>query len=400
MTDSKTRTRLAVLTTLVAASALLVPAFNALGATSGAPQPASGDGGFAALATTTTRTTTTRTTTRTTTTTRTSTRTSTTGTRTTTTGTRTTTTSSLPGTPTTTTPGLAYGTPDGYAALNTLGSNGVTGGLGGPVITVSTTDELLAAIDTVGPLVIQVSGKIGITSKQGVRPNKSIIGLGSNAEITGGGFDFYKSYNVMVRNLHFSAADDDSVNIGQNSHHIWIDHNTFTAAADGSVDIVRGSDYITVSWNHFDHTDKTMLIGHSDSNASEDTGHLKVSIHHNWFDGGKQRHPRVRFGEPVHVYNNFYSDNSLYGVASVMNAGVVVEGNYFENNPFPVYSTSGYADSGPGRAVVRNNVFVNSGPAEANGSVAEPSSYYSYTLDDPNTVPAKVRAGAGAGVVS
>ena len=36
-----------------------------------------------------------------------------------------------------------------------------------------------------------------------------------------------------------------------------------------------------------------------------------------------------------------------------MNAGVLVEGNYFENVPFPCFSASGYAESGPGRLVQR-----------------------------------------------
>jgi pectate lyase len=89
---------------------------------------------------------------------------------------------------------------------------------------------------------------------------------------------------VIVRNIHFTNADDDAINVGQESHHIWIDHNTFSGAVDGSVDIVRGADYVTVSWNHFDHSDKTMLISHSDGAASTDVGHLKVSIHHNFFD--------------------------------------------------------------------------------------------------------------------
>ena len=79
-----------------------------------------------------------------------------------------------------------------------------------------------------------------------------------------------------------------------------------------------------------------MLIGHSDGSAGTDIGHLKVTIHHNFFDGSRQRHPRVRFGEPVHVYNNYFRANELYGVASTMNAGVLVEGNYFENVPYPV----------------------------------------------------------------
>lgn len=290
-------------------------------------------------------------------------------------------------------------TPIGFASVNALGQNGTTGGVGGTVVTASTTDQLLEYIDTVGPLVIQVSGRIAITSKQGVRPNKTIIGLGTSAEITGGGLDFYRSYNVIVRNIRFTNAEDDAVNVGQNSHHIWIDHNEFVSPVDGSIDIVRGAEYVTVSWNWFRGTDKSMLIGHSDGNASQDTGHLKVTIHHNYFDGSVQRHPRVRFGEPVHVYNNYFRANSSYGVAATMNAGVLAEGNYFENVPFPCHSASGYADSGPGRLVQRNNVFTGSGPCEVSGTVAEPRTYYSYTVDSPGSVPASVRAGVGVGKI-
>jgi pectate lyase len=289
------------------------------------------------------------------------------------------------------------GAPDGFAAVAALGLSTTTGGVGGPTVTVDTTDELLTAIDTVGPMIIQVSGTIAITSKQGVRPNKTIVGLGSSAVITGGGFDFYRSFNVIVRNLTFTDAEDDAVNVGQQSHHIWIDHNTFVRPVDGSIDIVRGADYVTVSWNHFASTDKSMLIGHSDGAASTDIGHLRVSIHHNFFDNSRQRHPRVRFGDPVHVYNNYFLGNALYGIASTQNAGVLAEGNYFAGVAYPCHSTSGYADSGPGRLVQRNNVFVGSGPCEAGGSVVEPRTFYAYTLDAAATVPGLVASGAGAG---
>ncbi|MGK5683339.1 pectate lyase family protein [Actinoplanes sp. URMC 104] len=287
----------------------------------------------------------------------------------------------------------APATPEGFASV----AGATTGGAGGVTVTVDTTDELLDAIDTVGPMVIHVSGTIAITSKQGVRPNKTILGLGPDATITGGGFDFYRSSNVIVRNLTFVDAEDDAINVGQQSHHIWIDHNTFVRPVDGSVDIVRGADYVTVSWNHFAGTDKSMLIGHSDGAASTDIGHLRVSIHHNWFDGSRQRHPRVRFGEPVHVYNNYFDGNELYGVASTMNGGVLVEGNYFAGVPYPCFSTGGYADSDPGRLVQRNNIFSGSGTCQAGGTVVEPRTYYSYTLDPPASVPSLVQAGAGAG---
>lgn len=286
---------------------------------------------------------------------------------------------------------------DGFASVNALGQNGTYGGVGGPTVVVDTTAELLAAIDTIGPMIIQVQGTITIDSKRGVRPNKTIIGLGSNATISGGGFDFYRSYNVIVRNLTFTGAEDDAVNVGQNSHHVWIDHNRFVTPVDGSIDIVRGAEYVTVSWNHFDHTDKSMLIGHSDGSASEDVGHLKVTIHHNFFDHSRQRHPRVRWGDPVHVYNNYFLANELYGVASTQNGGVLLEGNYFQDVPFPCFSASGYADSGPGRLVQRNNIFSASGPCEVSGTVTDPATYYPYTVANPSTVPATVTAGAGVG---
>jgi pectate lyase len=158
---------------------------------------------------------------------------------------------------------------------------------------------------------------------------------------------------------------------------------------------VRGAEYVTVSWNWFNQTDKSMLIGHSDGNAGQDRGHLKVSIHHNYFDRSRQRHPRVRFGEPVHVYNNYFRANSLYAVASTMDAGVLVEGNYFADVPYPIYS--GYAESGPGRVVQRNNIYVNSGTPQTLGTVVEPRTYYAYTLDAPASVPGIVTAGAGVG---
>ena len=174
---------------------------------------------------------------------------------------------------------------------------------------------------------------------------------------------------------------------------MWIDHNDFSTGFDGLLDIKRESDFVTVSWNHFHDHSKTLLLGHSDTYTA-DIGHLRVTYHHNFFDGTDQRHPRVRFGEPVHVYNNYYLNNGLYGVASTENAGVLVEGNYFRNVAFPIYV--GYDESGPGRVVERNNIYVNSGTPQTAGTVVEPRTYYSYTVDNPATLPTIVPAGVGS----
>jgi pectate lyase len=89
-----------------------------------------------------------------------------------------------------------------------------------------------------------------------------------------------------------------------------------------------GPSFVTVSWNVFKEHNKTSLVGHSDTHAA-DRGRLKMTYHHNWFQSDS-RLPRVRFGE-VHVFNNFYDGVKTYGVASTMDAAVVVEANYFRN---------------------------------------------------------------------
>ena len=172
---------------------------------------------------------------------------------------------------------------------------------------------------------------------------------------------------------------------------MWLDHLDLSDANDGALDIKRASDYITVSWCRFHDQDKNALLGHSDDNSSEDTGKLRVTYHHNWFDGVNQRNPRVRFGNPVHVFNNYYSDIGSYGVASTENAGVLVERNYFEDVEDPYHL--GEASSGPGSLVARDNYKVNSGAGETGGNVA--SIPYSYATDAAADVKSVVTSGAG-----
>jgi pectate lyase len=291
--------------------------------------------------------------------------------------------------------------PIGFASVNALGQNGTTGGAAGPTVTVTNATDLARYAGMNTPVTILVSGRITFDDMITVVANKSIIGVGSTAEISGGGLQMGSTTrpgnNVIVRNLTFTDASDDSVSVTNSAHHVWIDHNDFSNGFDGLLDIKRQSDFVTVSWNHFHSHSKTALLGHSDT-FTQDRGHLRVTYHHNFFDGTDQRHPRVRFGEPVHVLNNYYLNNGLYGIASTMDAGVLVEGNYFQNVAHPSYV--GYEKSGPGRLVERDNVYVNSGVPQTAGTVVEPRTYYAYPVDDPAEVPAIVRAGVGVGRIT
>ncbi|PRY02428.1 pectate lyase family protein [Allonocardiopsis opalescens] len=303
-------------------------------------------------------------------------------------------------------------TADGFASVSALGQNGTTGGAGGATVTATGTAQFLDYISRPEPLTVQVSGTITLPTgssdgMHSVASDKTIIGLGSTARLTGGGLNIglpvddditappaNAVHNVIIRNISFDGATDDLINVQMFSHHIWIDHNDFSNGDDGALDIKRGSDYVTVSWNRFHDHDKSMLLGHDDDNSAQDDGRLRVTYHHNWFDGSDQRHPRVRFGEPVHVYNNFFDDNS-YGVASTMDAGVVLEGNYFSsvNNPARVDFSGDL-----GRLVARDNILVDCNhEIETRGSVVEPNSYYSYTRHQASQVPTVVPAGAGVG---
>ncbi len=285
------------------------------------------------------------------------------------------------------------------------------GGLCGATVTVTTLAQLQAQANIkTTPLTILVSGMITGSGTVVVRDNKSIIGVGANSGLVGIELSIEHMHpaNVVIRNLNISkvsSGDKDAVHI-QDADHILVDHNTLGSDLDhgidyydGLVDATHAADYITVSWNHFVTHFKNSLIGHDDDNASEDTGHLRITYHHNWFDRTMERNPRLRFGDPVHIYDNYYSnitgDSAYYGIASTMNAGALVENNVFENVVQACWSASGYADSAPGRLVARNNLLTNSGPCETNGTVAAIG--YSYHLDDVSTVKALVTAGAGAG---
>ncbi|WFE49670.1 cellulose binding domain-containing protein [Micromonospora sp. WMMD1155] len=279
----------------------------------------------------------------------------------------------------------------GWATQN----GGTTGGGNAGTTTVSNASGLTSALNATGAAVIRVTGTITCSGMLRVRSNKTIIG-NYGATIVGCGLNINGDRNVIIRNLTFRNWNDDAINVQESATNIWIDHNTFSNGYDGAVDIKRGSDFVTVSWNRVFSHDKTMLLGHSDDNAGQDVGHLRVSYHHNYFDGSNQRNPRVRFGNPVHVYNNYYRANGGYGVASTENAGVLVEGNYFENVDDPYHRGEG--DSGPGGLVARNNHFVDSPTGQAGGSVA--SIPYSYQLDTASNVKSIVTAGAGAGKIT
>ena len=245
------------------------------------------------------------------------------------------------------------------------------------------------------------------------------------------GFFCVRSSNLVFRNIHFRQpkADNgaDAISM-QQTEGVWVDHCTFTSLnqtkdyEDGSCDITHQSRGVTVSWCHFEQTQKTCLVGHSNSETADAA--ITATFHHNWFDGSSSRHPRVRFGR-AHVYNNLYDGCTTYGAGSAYGARVLVEYNCFDGVQLPTdICTYPAKESGEsnlqgtvaGYLYATQDVLLNR-PAKAkdpypltnvkytayNGATIAPLTYadfkpaYDYIVTPAAEVAQVVRAGAGSG---
>lgn len=70
---------------------------------------------------------------------------------------------------------------------------------------------------------------------------------------------------------------------------------------------------------YFSSHDKTMLIGADPTHTGDRC--IRVTIHHCFFDGTRQRHPRLRFGK-VHLYNNYTRNWGIYAICASVEAQV------------------------------------------------------------------------------
>ena len=149
--------------------------------------------------------------------------------------------------------------------------------------------------------------------------------------------------------------------------------------------VTHAADYVTVS-NTFIHDHyKASLVGHSDSNSDEDTGHLRVTYSNNYWSNINSRAPSFRFGTG-HVYNSYYL-NVADGINTRQGAQLLVESNVFSGSKKPLYSTdSGYA-------VSNDNDFGDGSNTASAGTLK--SVPYSYSLLGSSKVKSAVVGTAG-----
>jgi pectate lyase len=292
---------------------------------------------------------------------------------------------------------------DGFAAVSGNGHGPTTGGAGGPTVTVTSLSGLQTEAAKSGAETIRVNGLFSGSGEVSVTSDKSIVGVGSGSGLTGIGLKVKGQHNVIIQNLRISkvtaaSGDGDAIHI-EKSDHIWVDHNDLSSDMshgkdyyDGLLDISHAGDYVTASWNVFHDHYKVSLVGHSDSNASEDTGHLRVTYHHNYFHDVNSRLPSLRFGTG-HAYDNYFL-NSDTAIHSREGAQFLVQNNVFRNVSTPVETTGdspvdGYVNESG------NDFGGGTNKITRTGTFTNPP--YSYSLTPTSSVISTVTGGAGTG---
>jgi len=293
----------------------------------------------------------------------------------------------------------------GWASVDALGQNGTVGGGEQTPFEVSTFAQFESLAGGSEARILRVNGEIQGTIEIG--SNKTIIGA-PGSRFTGrlrvDGASNVILYNLTIVGYNCSdgsqcSAGADAVTISGASHHVWVHHCDISDGSDGNLDVVEGSDYVTISWTKFWYSDSgrdhrfSNLIG-SDDDVPEDEGHLKVTLHHNWWaDRVQQRMPRARYGQ-VHVFNNLYtSSDADYCIGLGVYANILSENNAFlgVSDPLNVDDFSN-ADS---VLVSQGDLFdASDGEQSSRGTdVFDPP--YEYTPDPAEGVEAAVESGAG-----
>ena len=245
---------------------------------------------------------------------------------------------------------------------------------------------------------------------KGAEMNMTFEGVGDDATVYGFGFLLRDATSVEFRNLAIMRCLDDAMSLDTNNSHVWI-HNmdlfygkkggaADQAKGDGTVDIKATSQYITVAYNRFWDNGKASMCG-----MKAESGPNYITYHHNWFDHSDSRMARIRTMS-VHMYNNYYLHNDVYGVGATMGSSVFMESNYFDSTKRPIMSSRQGTDakgdgtfSGENGGLIKayGNVFANKPDNFSYVPYAENNtSFDAYEVSNPSEqVPSSVKTLVG-----
>ena len=272
------------------------------------------------------------------------------------------------------------------------------------------------------PIVFRIIGKVNLSDLdhtsssaeglqiKGAEMNMTFEGVGDDATVYGFGFLLREAISVEFRNFAIMRCLDDALSLDTDNSHVWI-HNmdlfygkkggaADQAKGDGTVDIKGDSKYITVAYNRFWDNGKASMCG-----MKSETGPNYITYHHNWFDHSDSRMARVRTMS-VHMYNNYYQHNDVYGIGATMGSSVFMESNYFDATKRPIMSSQQGTDakgdgtfSGEKGGLIKayGNVFANKPENFSYITYAENNtSFDAYEVSDPSQqVPSSVKTLVG-----
>lgn len=276
------------------------------------------------------------------------------------------------------------------------------------------------------PIVFRIIGKVSLSdldkissSAEGLQikgkgahsvMNMTFEGVGDDATVYGFGFLLRNTKSVEFRNFAIMRCLDDAMSLDTDNSHVWI-HNmdlfygkkggaADQAKGDGTVDIKGDSQYITVAYNRFWDNGKASMCG-----MTSESGPNYITYHHNWFDHSDSRMARIRTMS-VHMYNNYYLHNDVYGVGATSGSSVFMESNYFDATKRPIMSSLQGTDamgdgtfSGEKGGLIKayGNVFANKPANFSYIPYAENNtSFDAYEVSEPSEqVPASVKTLVG-----
>lgn len=205
------------------------------------------------------------------------------------------------------------------------------------------------------PIAFRIIGKVSLSDLdhisssaeglriKGAKMNMTFEGVGDDATVYGFGFLLREAESVEFRNFAIMRCLDDAMSLDTKNSHVWI-HNmdlfygkkgsaADQAKGDGTVDIKGDSKYVTVAYNRFWDNGKASMCG-----MKSETGENWITYHHNWFDHSDSRMARIRTMS-VHMYNNYYQHNDVYGIGATSGSSVFMESNYFDATKRPIMSS-------------------------------------------------------------
>jgi len=252
-------------------------------------------------------------------------------------------------------------------------------------------------------IVFSVSGNIELLSPLRIQnlSDITIDGRGQIVSISGYGLYMIDAQNIIINNIEIRDGNSDAVDALMivRSNKVWIHKTSLSNFPDGLLDITRAASTktrVTVSWSRFSNHKKSMIIGLTNAFMPSDK-QIYVTVHHNYFAGTEQRHPRLSQGY-AHVYNNVIFWDS-YGMASFDNARLLVENNIFSstrNSPAVKFT---HPTQAPGRVRLINNAVVGDKQISLDEYLPQAVGFpwYGYGLEQPSEcMKNNVMHGAGA----